>query len=68
MWLLRYTPDLAIDGSALLLGGFYHSDEFAVNPWFQLDMATERKVGKVVLETRKDCCNDRERYLEVQRR
>jgi hypothetical protein len=37
---------------------FFHTD-FQDNPWFQLDLGRVREVGRVRVENRDDCCQER---------
>ena len=48
---------------------FYHSDDSAgqstLQPWVQLELATESTVAKVEITNRHDCCGDRLKNIEV---
>ena len=35
--------------------------------WFQLDLASPHRVAKVIIDSRRPCCSERGRYLEVGR-
>ena len=61
-----FSHDKAIDGLFVdRNSNFYHAPYRADLPWFQLDMAMRHQVGKVILDTRRHCCNEREVFLEV---
>ncbi len=53
---------LAIDDST---GTFSHSDGRSLNPWLLLTFGTDRRVGRVVIHNRVDCCRERLRDIEV---
>ena len=48
---------------------FYHSDDSpgqsTLQPWVQLELATESTVAKVEITNRKHCCGDRLKNVEV---
>ena len=48
---------------------FYHSDDSpgqsTLQPWVQLELATESTVAKVEITNRRDCCGDRLKNIEV---
>jgi len=46
-------------------GFFFHTNEEA-SPWVEFDLGKERKVSKVVVENRTDCCFDRANPLVIE--